>query len=342
MDIQELENIAKAIVAKGKGILAADESTATAGKRLSSIGMENLEENRRDMRELFFTSKNINDYISGVILYDETLRQSSRDGIKFTDMLNNLNIIPGIKVDEGLADIGNNEKETKGIEGLASRLTEYHKLGARFAKWRSVYSITDTLPSNECYTKNATGLAKYAKLCQEAGIVPIVEPEVLLDHAERCTHTIERADEVIRKAHVELFKALETEGVHLPGLLLKPSMVISGKNCSVQSTEDQVAIFTYKCLSDTVPANVAGIVFLSGGQSDEQATSHLDKMNKIVNGNAPWALTFSYGRALQGAALQAWKGEELNWKMAQSVFAHRAKCNSLASIGTYSPALESE
>tara|TARA_R110000868_G_scaffold190862_1_gene434834 strand:+ start:139265 stop:140293 length:1029 start_codon:yes stop_codon:yes gene_type:complete len=340
MNIQELEAIAKAIVAKGKGILAADESTATAGKRLSSIGMENTEENRRDMRELFFTSSNMSDYVSGVILYDETLRQNSRSGTPFTEMLTSLNIIPGIKVDEGLIDIGQGEKTTKGLDGLAERLAEYHKLGARFAKWRSVYSITDTLPSSECYIKNAEGLAKYAKLCQEAGIVPIVEPEVLMDDAERSTHNIARADAVVRQAHAELFKALEAEGVHLKGLLLKPSMVIAGKNCTTQATEDEVADMTYKALMATVPADVAGVVFLSGGQSDEQATSHLDKMNKIAQGNNPWPLTFSYGRALQGAALQAWKGEEINWKMAQSVFMHRAKCNSLAAKGEYSNDLE--
>ncbi|MFT7144340.1 MAG: fructose-bisphosphate aldolase class I [Alphaproteobacteria bacterium] len=340
MNTQELENIAKAIVAKGKGILAADESTGTAGKRLSSIGMENTEENRRDMRELFFTAKDVSEYVSGVILYDETLRQSSRDGTKFSEMLHGMGIIPGIKVDEGLVDIGNGEKTTKGLDRLAARLAEYHDLGARFAKWRSVYSITDTLPSTECYVKNAEGLAKYAKLCQEAGIVPIVEPEVLMDDAERSTHTIERADEVVRMAHIELFKALKAEGVHLAGVLLKPSMVIAGKNCPTASTEDQVATWTYKALSETVPADVAGIVFLSGGQNDEQATSHLDKMNKLSAGNSPWPLTFSYGRALQGAALQAWKGEELNWKMAQSVFTHRAMCNSLAAKGEYSNDLE--
>jgi fructose-bisphosphate aldolase class I len=277
---------------------------------------------------------------SKIILYDETLRQNSSHDVPFASILKDKGIVPGIKVDEGLEDIGNGEKVTKGLETLAPRLTEYHELGARFAKWRAVYSITDTLPSEKCYTENATRLAKYAKLCQETGIVPIVEPEVLLDDTDRNTHSLERADEVVRTAHTALFKALKDEGVFLPGLLLKPSMVISGKNAETHATEDQVASWTYKALLETVPEEVAGIVFLSGGQTDEQATIHLDKMNKIASGNNPWALTFSYGRALQGAALNAWKGQEINRSTAQSVFIHRAKCNSLAAKGEYSKDLE--
>lgn len=340
MNTSELTKIAEKLVSKGKGILAADESTATAGKRLASINMENTEEYRRDMRELFFASKGIEDYISGVILYDETLRQNSSHDVPFTSVLKDKDIIPGIKVDEGLEDIGNGEKATKGLDNLAPRLAEYHELGARFAKWRAVFSITETLPSEKCYIENANRLAKYAKLCQEAGIVPIVEPEVLMDDGERNTHSLERADEVVRAAHVALFKALKDEGVFLPGLLLKPSMVISGKGAEIKATEDQVASWTYKSLLETVPEDVAGIVFLSGGQSDEQATIHLDKMNKIAKGNSPWPLTFSYGRALQGAALSAWKGEVINRSTAQSVFMHRAKCNSLAAKGEYSKDLE--
>ncbi|MAF31211.1 MAG: fructose-bisphosphate aldolase class I [Magnetococcales bacterium] len=340
MNTSELAKIANKLVAKGKGILAADESTSTAGKRLTSIGLENTEKNRRDMREMFFTAKGIEDYISGVILYDETLRQSSSHDVPFTSILAERNIIPGIKVDEGLEDIGNGEKTTKGLETLASRLEEYYKLGARFAKWRAVYSITDALPSQKCYSENAARLAKYAKLCQEAGIVPIVEPEVLMDDTDRNTHSLERADEVVRTAHTALFDALAKEGVHLPGVLLKPSMVIPGKNAETKATEEQVASWTYKALLDTVPEDVAGVVFLSGGQSDEDATAHLDKMNKIAAGNNPWPLTFSYGRALQGAALQTWKGKEINLAMAQSVFIHRAHCNSLAAKGEYSKDIE--
>lgn len=340
MNTSELAKIASKLVAKGKGILAADESTSTAGKRLESIGLENNEKNRRDMREMFFTSKDIEEYISGVILYDETLRQSSSHDVPFSNMLTEKGIIPGIKVDEGLEETSNGEKVTKGLESLAPRLEEYHNLGARFAKWRAVYSITDTLPSENCYAENAKRLAKYAKLCQEAGIVPIVEPEVLMDDADRNTHSLERADEVVRTAHTHLFNALKEEGVYLEGLLLKPSMVIAGKNAEMQATEDQVASWTYKALLDTVPEEVAGVVFLSGGQSDEQATVHLDKMNKIAAGNNPWALTFSYGRALQGAALSTWKGQQINLATAQSVFMHRAKCNSLAAKGEYSKELE--
>ena len=340
MNTSELAKIASKLVAKGKGILAADESTSTAGKRLESIGLENNEKNRRDMREMFFTSKDVEEFISGVILYDETLRQNSSHDVPFSSMLTEKGIIPGIKVDEGLEETSNGEKVTKGLENLAPRLEEYYSLGARFAKWRAVYSITDTLPSENCYAENAKRLAKYAKLCQEAGIVPIVEPEVLMDDANRNTHSLERADEVVRTAHTHLFNALKEEGVYLEGLLLKPSMVIAGKNAEVQATEDQVASWTYKALLDTVPEEVAGVVFLSGGQSDEQATIHLDKMNKIAAGNNPWALTFSYGRALQGAALSTWKGQQINLATAQSVFMHRAKCNSLAAKGEYSKELE--
>lgn len=340
MNTSELARIASKLVSKGKGILAADESTSTAGKRLESIGLDNTEENRRNMRELFFTSKGLEEFVSGVILYDETLRQHSSRDVPFTSILAEKDIIPGIKVDEGLEDIGDGEKVTKGLESLPTRLAEYHKLGARFAKWRAVYSITDSLPSENCYTENAKRLAKYAKNCQEAGIVPIVEPEVLMDDADRNTHALERADEVVRTAHKALFNALKEEDVYLQGILLKPSMVINGKNAETKASEDQVASYTYQALLDTVPEEVAGIVFLSGGQSDEQATIHLDKMNKIAAGNNPWPLTFSYGRALQGAALNTWKGEPINTAMAQNVFLHRAKCNSLASKGEYSKELE--
>lgn len=337
MDKSALKTTADNLVKAGKGILAADESTGTAGKRLASIGMENTEHNRRAMRDLFFGTSGAAEYISGVILFDETLRQDRLAGDKSfaLDMMEH-GVIPGIKVDAGLEDaFEEGEKVTKGLEGLELRLSEYYKLGARFAKWRAVFTISDILPSEGCVTENTDRLARYAKLCQEAGIVPIVEPEMLMD-AAGATHTIDQAYSATVRVHKALFAKLEEHGVYLEGVLLKPSMVIEGHACDVCTTPDQVAEMTVKCLKESVPAEVAGIVFLSGGQSDIQATEHLNKMNVILaKDGAPWPLSFSYGRALQGAALQAWGGREDAVKNARATFLHRAKMNSLAARGLY-------
>ena len=333
MDIQALEKIANQLVAEGKGILAADESTPTAGKRLDLVGLDNSEKNRRDMREMFFTSEGIENYISGVILYDETLRQNASNGVPFREMLQDKGIIPGIKVDLGLEAIteGSVEMVTKGLDGLDKRLAEYYDLGARFAKWRAVYSITDSLPTENCITENANRLADYALACQNAGIVPIVEPEVLMD-GEHNTHTIERCYEVTVEVQKALFKALQEKNVALNGLLLKPSMVIQGAGCEVKASVEDVASNTLKCLISAVPMNVAGVVFLSGGQNDEDATDHLNAMNKLGGNDLPWPLTFSYGRALQHSALLAW-GNDKNIQAGQEAFMERAKVNSLAAKG---------
>lgn len=335
MNLDLLKSTVKAITENGKGILAADESNSTAGKRLESIGAENSEDNRRAMRELFFTTEESENYIGGVILYDETLRQNASTGQPFREMLAEKGMVPGIKVDAGLeAFAEDGEQITKGLDGLDERLAEYFDLGARFAKWRAVYTITEVLPSETVFKEAASRLAKYAKLCQEAGIVPIVEPEVLMDHAVNNTHDIDRAYEVTTEAHKELFAALAEEGVALEGLLLKPSMVIAGKECDEQASIQVVAEMTLRCLNETVPAEVGGIVFLSGGQSDEQATKHLDVINKIAAGSNPWPITYSYGRALQGSALQAWGLKEENVAKAQAVYLQRCKDNTAAAKGT--------
>ncbi len=335
MDKAALKTTADNLVKSGKGILAADESTGTAGKRLASIGMENTEDNRRAMRDLFFSTSGAAEYISGVILFDETLRQKRLDGkMTFaTDMMAH-GVIPGIKVDQGLEDAFKpGEKVTNGLDGLPERLAEYFELGARFAKWRSVFSITDTLPSAECVEENCDRLARYAKMCQQAGIVPIVEPEMLMD-ASGAAHTIDQAYAATTRVHKALFAKLKEHDVYLEGVLLKPSMVIEGHVCDVCATTQQVAEMTVKCLKESVPADVAGVVFLSGGQTDIQATEHLNLMNKL-DGDLPWPLSFSYGRALQGAALQAWGGRDDAVENARATFLHRAKMNSLATKGLY-------
>lgn len=339
LQVMTLSETAKALVKPGKGILAADESTNTAGKRLASIGMENTEENRRDMREMLFTSEGIEKYISGVILYDETLRQNAKNGRLFVDILKEKGIIPGIKVDLGLEPYEGSDVEqvTKGLEGLDERLQEYYNLGARFAKWRAVYAIKDDLPSEGLYKENAKRLAEYARLCHKNRIVPIVEPEVLMD-GECSTHTIERASEVIEKAHLELFSELSKLKVKFDGLLLKPSMVIQGKNCTEKNSVREVAQATLKCFKESVPAEVSGIVFLSGGQTDEEATAHLNAMNEDYR--EPWRLSFSYGRALQAAALKAWGGKDV--EAGQKEFIKRARLNGLASKGRYHPEMEAE
>ena len=338
IDINALNEIARAIVAPGKGILAADESGGTIKKRFDSIGVESTEENRRDYREMLFRA-DVAGEISGVILYDETIRQKAADGTPLVEVLEKQGVIPGIKVDLGakpLALAAEGETVTEGLDGLRDRLEEYRGLGAKFAKWRATYTITDELPSQYAIDVNADALARYAALCQEAGIVPIVEPEVLMDG----THTIGRADDVTASVLEALFHALFEQQVALEGVLLKPNMVLPGYEGKQQVSDEEIAATTVRCFRSTVPAAVPGIVFLSGGQSDEQATARLNEMNKL--GPHPWELSFSYGRALQAAALQAWKGEDANLPTAQSAYAHRARMNGAARFGKYTPDLEKQ
>ena len=333
-----LNTIAKAMVAPGKGILAADESTGTIGKRFDSIRVENTEENRRAYRDMLFTTKGIGDTISGVILYDETLRQKSADGTSFVNLLDKNGVLPGIKVDTGAKDLAMcpGEMVTEGLDNLPKRCADYVKLGAKFAKWRAVITIGADTPSTTCIAANAHALARYAAICQEAGLVPIVEPEVLMDG----DHTIERCEQVTEWTLNAVYEALYINRVSLEGAVLKPSMVISGKGCARQASVDEVAERTVRILKRTVPAAVAGIVFLSGGQSDELATAHLNAMNKL--GNNPWPLSFSYGRALQQQPLKAWKGAAANVAAAQAALAHRARMNSLACRGRYMASLEDQ
>ena len=336
MSSSELAKVARAMVAKGKGILAADESTGTIGKRFDSIAVENTEENRRAYRDMLFTTRGIGDYISGVILYDETLRQKSADGTPFSKLLTSQGVIPGIKVDSGAKDMAlcAGETVTEGLDGLAKRCADYYKLGARFAKWRGVITIGDAIPSASCIGANAHALARYAAICQEQGLVPIVEPEVLMDGS----HTIERCEEVTEWTLNAVFDSLYNQRVVLEHMVLKPSMVISAKSCPVQASPQEVAERTLAILKRTVPAAVPGIAFLSGGQSDELATEHLDLMNKL--GGGPWALSFSYGRALQQSCLKAWRGAVANVPAAQAALAHRARMNGLAATGQYRSDLE--
>jgi fructose-bisphosphate aldolase, class I len=336
MDIATLSATAKALVAPGKGILAADESSGTIKKRFDSIGTESTETNRRDYREMLFTTKGAADFISGVILFDETIRQNAADGTPLVKVLEDQGIIPGIKVDLGAKPLALAEGETvtEGLDGLRDRLAEYRSLGARFAKWRATYSITDSLPSAYCIDVNAHALARYAALCQEAGIVPIVEPEVLMDGE----HTIDRSFEVTSAVLDALYEALFLQRVRLDGTLLKPNMVLSGYSCAHQASVEEVAQKTVQCFRATVPAAVPGIVFLSGGQSDELATAHLNAMNMLSG--LPWQLSFSYGRALQAPALKAWKGEAANVDAGREAFFHRAKLNGAARSGSYTPDME--
>ena len=333
-----LNEIARVMVAPGRGILAADESTGTIGKRFDSIKVENTEENRRAYRDMLFTTKGIGDAISGVILYDETLRQKSADGTSFVDLLNKSGVLPGIKVDAGAKDLAfcPGELVTEGLDNLPKRCAEYVKLGAKFAKWRAVITVGADIPSTTCIAANAHALARYAAICQESGLVPIVEPEVLMDG----DHTIERCEQVTEWTLNAVFEALYINRVSLEGSVLKPSMVISGKGCSRQAGVQEVAERTVRILKRTVPAAVAGIAFLSGGQSDEVATAHLDAMNKL--GNNPWPLTFSYGRALQQASIKTWKGSAANVAAAQAALTHRARMNGLAALGRYSSTLENQ
>ena len=338
MSWNELESTAQALVAPGKGILAADESSGTIKKRFDSINVECTEDKRREYREALFTTDGAADHISGVILFDETLRQNAADGKRLAEHLSDQGVIPGIKVDKGAKDLPfhTGEKVTEGLDGLRGRLEEYRELGARFTKWRAVITIGDGIPSNACVEANAHALARYAALSQEAGLVPIVEPEVLMDGP----HTIERCDEVSTWAFHTVFHRLYEQGVHLEGMLLKPNMVLSGKDCPTQADVNTVARATVRCLRRTVPAAVPGIVFLSGGQSDEEATAHLNAMNKL--GPHPWELSFSYGRALQAPALKAWAGQTDNVPAAKQAFLVRARFNGLARSGSYDESMEKE
>ncbi len=340
MSAQELLATAQAMVAEGKGVLAMDESNGTCNKRFESVGIPTTEDARRAYRELILTTPGISELISGPILYDETIRQSMKDGTPFTKVISDAGMIPGIKVDTGAKDFAGHpgEKVTEGLDGLRDRFAEYYQMGARFAKWRAVITIGDGIPSRACIEANAHGLARYAALAQEASIVPIVEPEVLIDG----DHTIERSYEVTEETLHTVFNHLYLQDVVLEQMILKPSMVISGKGCSKQASVDEVAEATMTCLLRTVPAAVQGIAFLSGGQSNERSAAHLSAMNAKYCARAPWPVTFSYARAIQYPAIEIWKGEEANLKAAQDALYHRAKCNSAASKGQYSEEMEKE
>jgi fructose-bisphosphate aldolase class I len=336
MDTQELVSVARALVARGKGILAADESSGTIKKRLASIDLESTEDYRRAYRDLLFTTPGAEQYISGVILFDETIRQTGLGGTPFPQVLAGKGIFPGIKVDKGTVALPGSpeEKLTEGMDGLRGRLQEYVPLGAKFTKWRAVITIGDGIPTRHCIASNAQGLALYAAYSQQAGLVPIVEPEVLMDGA----HSIERCEEVTTATLESVFDHLYRAGVLLEGMLLKPNMVISGKLNATQAGVQQVAEATVRTLLRTVPAAVPGIVFLSGGQTPAQATEHLSAMNAL--GQFPWQLSFSYGRALQDQALKAWRGDPANVAAAQQTFYKWARLNNLARDGQYTPGME--
>ena len=334
----ELHETAKALVAEGKGILAADESDGTIKKRFDSIGVESTEDNRRAYRELLFATEGAEEFISGVILFDETIRQSASDGTPFPKLLESKGIIPGIKVDKGAKPLAltDGETVTEGLDDLRARLEEYRELGARFAKWRATYSIDAEKPSEYCVWTNAHALARYAALCQEADLVPIVEPEVLQDG----THTIEQSRKATGRVLQAVYTELHDQRLDFRGTLLKPNMVLSGYDASDRASVDEVAEVTLECFYKHVPAAVPGVVFLSGGQSDEDATAHLNAMN--ARGPHPWQLSFSYGRALQAPALRAWVGKPENVEAAQRAYYHRAKMNGAARTGMYAPEMERE
>jgi fructose-bisphosphate aldolase class I len=339
MNLDALNAIAKKMVAPGKGILAADESSGTIKKRFDAIKVENTEDNRRDYREMLFrTTKTMQDHISGVILFDETIRQKAKDGNTLVSLIEAAGSIPGIKVDAGAKPLAGapGETITEGLDGLRERFQDYYKLGARFAKWRAVIDIADGIPTYNCINANAQALARYAALAQENGIVPIVEPEVLMDGA----HDIQRCEDVTSWVLSEVFQALFVADVALEGIILKPNMIVPGKKCATQNSVQEVAERTVKVLKRHVPSAVPGIAFLSGGQSDEDATAHLSAMNAI--GGLPWGLTFSYGRALQAAPQKAWSGKPENVAAGQAAFAHRALMNSLAALGKWKQADEKQ
>lgn len=334
--MSELETAAQALVAKGKGILAADESSGTIKKRFDSIGVQSTEDTRRAYRDLLFTTPGVEEFISGVILYDETIRQADRQGVPFPKLLADRGIIPGIKVDAGAKALAGfpGEKITEGLDGLRERLAEYRGLGARFAKWRAVITIGSGIPTRACIKANSHALARYAALCQEAGLVPIVEPEVLMDG----NHTIERCCEVTEATLTSVYHQLHGQRVVLEGTLLKPNMVLSGADCPTQASVKEVAEATIRCFRRVVPTAVPGIVFLSGGQSPELATEHLDAMNRT--GPHPWELSFSYGRALQAPPLEAWGGRDADVPAGQKAFYHRSKLNGAARDGKYTREME--
>ena len=338
MSAQELVATARALVAEGKGILAADESHPTIEKRFKSIDIESSEENRRSYRQMLFTTPGLEEFISGVILFDETIHQSDDDGTPFAELLAGKGIIPGIKVDKGAKALAGfpGEKVTEGLDGLRGRLEAYRELGARFTKWRAVIEIGEGLPTDYCIEANAHALARYAALSADAGLVPIVEPEVLMDG----DHSIEHCYGVTARVLNRLFSQLLEHRVASEGLLLKTNMVLSGTGAPQQASVEEVASLTLRCLLNTVPAAVPGVVFLSGGQSDELATAHLSAMNRL--GPHPWELSFSYGRALQAPALKAWKGDASNLRAGQEALAHRARCNGAARYGNYSEEMEQQ
>ena len=337
MDSDQLQNIANAMVADNKGLLAADESTGTIKKRFDTIALESTEDSRRDYREMLFRSDEaMQSAISGVILYDETIRQKAADGTTLVRLIEQAGSIPGIKVDTGAKDMAGhpNEKVTEGLDGLRERLEEYFELGARFAKWRAVINIGDGIPSRGCISANTHALARYAALCQENGIVPIVEPEVIMDGS----HTAETCYEVTSSVLTALYAQLDEQNVYLEGSILKPNMIVSGTECPTQASVQQVAEMTLDCFNKCVPQDVPGIIFLSGGQADELATAHLDAINKM--GPHSWKISFSYGRALQAAPLKTWSGKPENVSAAKAAFTHRASMNKLASLGEWNASLE--
>ena len=335
----DLHSIAGALVADGKGILAADETAPTLTKRLDALGITSTEESRRAYREMLFTAPGADEFISGVIMYDETIRQKSSRGTPLAEVLRTRGIVPGIKVDTGAKPLAGSPRETvtEGLDGLRDRLAEYHAMGARFAKWRAVIRIADALPTPACVSANAHALGRYAALCQEQRLVPIVEPEVLMDGG----HGIDRCADVTGSVLHAVFDALYEQGVSLTSMLLKPSMVIAGSERGQQASVEEVATATLACLRRHVPAAVPGIVFLSGGQSDRLATAHLNAINRLP-GPRPWKISFSYGRALQDAALRTWHGRDENVTPAQQALYHRARCNGAASLGTYTDELEAQ
>ena len=336
MSLNTLEEIANYIVSDGKGILAADESNPTCGKRFDSIGVESSETNRRDYREMLFRASGMQDNIGGVILFDETIRQNAEDGTSLVELIKHQGALPGIKVDKGLAPLESSPEETvtQGLDGLDERCKEYVSLGAKFTKWRAVIKISESLPTEECIEANMQALAKYAKIVQNNNMVPMVEPEVLMDGS----HTIDQCYETTSKSLKSLFRCLKEEGVNIAGTILKPNMVTSGSTAESQATAQKVAEMTVKCLNENVPSDLPGVTFLSGGQSEVDATAHLDAMNKI--GGFPWKLSFSYGRALQQPSLKAWLGKEENIPLAQDALSHRALMNKLAANGAWNSGLE--
>lgn len=336
--MSDLASTARAMVGSGKGILAADESSPTIKKRFDAIGVESTEDNRRAYREMLFTTPGLGEHISGVIMFDETIRQSGGDGTPFAKVQEDAGIIPGIKVDTGAKDLAGfpGETVTEGLDGLRARLAEYADLGARFTKWRAVITIGEQIPTDYCIQANADALARYAALAQEAGLVPMVEPEILMDG----DHTVERCSDATHKTLSVLFRALQEARVVLEGTILKTNMIVSGKGCATQAGAKEIAAETVRVLRETVPPAIPGVAFLSGGQGDIEATENLQAINELAGSDAPWRLTYSYGRALQAASLKAWGGADANREAGQAALALRVGCNGAASDGTYMPDME--